>query len=87
MTTESMLAAIQRQQIEVAVGELLLTSDYYMQSSTIERIRHLIAHADPTIDITKFSEMAQEELQELNLLPSVLPNTESQSERKSRLLL
>jgi hypothetical protein len=67
---ESILATIQRQQIEAAVGELLLTSDYYMRTSTIERIRHLISHADPTLDITRFSEMAQEELQELDLLPT-----------------
>ena len=67
--TESALAAIQRQQIEIAIGELLLTSDHYMRESTIERIRHLIAHADPTLDISKFSEMAREELQELALLP------------------
>ena len=67
---ESALAAIQRQQIEIAVGELLLTSDHYMREITIERIRHLIAHADRTLDITKFSEMAQEELQELDLLPA-----------------
>jgi hypothetical protein len=66
---ESALAAIQRQQIEIAIGELLLTSDYYMRQSTIERLHHLLSHADPTLDITKFSEMAQEELQELNFLP------------------
>jgi hypothetical protein len=35
---ESALAAIQRQQIEIAVGELLLTSDYYMRTSIAERI-------------------------------------------------
>ncbi len=67
---ESAFAAIQRQQIEVAVGELLLTSDYYMRTSIAERLRHLISHADPTLDIAQFSELAQEELQELNLLPS-----------------
>jgi hypothetical protein len=66
---ESTFAALQRQQIEIAVGELLLTSDHYMRLSVIERLRHLIAHADPTLDITKFSEMAQDELRELNLLP------------------
>jgi hypothetical protein len=66
---ESALAAIQRQQIEIAIGELLLTSDHYMRESAIERIRHLIAHADPTLDISKFSEMAREELEELTLLP------------------
>ena len=66
--TESAIAAIQRQQIEIAVGELLLTSDYYMRTSVTERIRHLLAHADPTLDISEFSEMAVEELQELNLL-------------------
>ena len=67
---ESVLATIQRQQIEITIGELLLTSDYYMRLETIERLRHLIAHADPTLDVTKFSEMAQEELRELDLLPS-----------------
>jgi len=66
---ESALAAIQRQQIEIAVGELLLASDHFMRQSTIEHLRHLIAHADPTLDITKFSEATLEELQELNLLP------------------
>jgi len=66
---ESALAAIQRRQIEIAVGELLLASDHFMRQSTIERLRHLIAHADPTLDITRFSEAALEELQELNLLP------------------
>jgi hypothetical protein len=29
----------------------------------------MIAHADPTLDITRFSEAAREELQELDLLP------------------
>ncbi|MBV9258104.1 MAG: hypothetical protein JO215_08810 [Ktedonobacteraceae bacterium] len=66
---ESALAAIQRQQIEIAVGELLLTSDYYMRTSIAERLRHLISHSDPTLDVSQFSEVAQEELQELNLLP------------------
>jgi hypothetical protein len=66
---ESVLATIQRQQIEATVGEFLLTSDYYIRMEITERLRHLIAHADPTLDLTKFSEMAQEELQELNLLP------------------
>ncbi len=69
MQEESMLAAIQRQQIEIAVGELLLTSDHYMRISIVERIRHLIAHADHTLDITRFSDMAKEELEELNILP------------------
>ncbi len=65
---ESTFATIQRNQIEAAVGELLLTSDFYMRQSVIERIRHLIAHADPTLDVHNFSEMAQEELEELGLL-------------------
>ena len=69
MQEESMLAAIQRQQIEIAVGELLLTSDHYMRTSIAERIRHLIAHSDHTLDITRFSDMAKEELQELDILP------------------
>ena len=67
---ESKLAVIQRQQIEIAIGELLLSSDHYMRMSIVERIRHLIAHADPTIDISQFSEMAKEELRELDLLPA-----------------
>ncbi|GCE04381.1 hypothetical protein [Dictyobacter aurantiacus] len=66
---ESALAAIQRQQIEIAVGELLLTSDFYMRQSIAERIRHLISHADPSLDIHSFSEAAQDELRDLNLLP------------------
>ncbi|MBO0779551.1 MAG: hypothetical protein J2P37_12060 [Ktedonobacteraceae bacterium] len=72
---ESALAAIQRQQIEATVGELLLTSDHYMRLSTIERLRHLVAHADPSLDVHKFSEMALEELQELNLLPPRQPQS------------
>ena len=71
MQEESMFAAIQRQQIEIAVGELLLTSDHYMRTSIAERIRHLIAHADHTLDITRFSDMAKEELQELEILPPI----------------
>jgi hypothetical protein len=67
---ESALAAIQRQQIEIAIGELLLTSDFYMQESVKERIRHLIAHADPSLNVSRLSEMAREELREMNLLPS-----------------
>lgn len=68
---ESAFAAMQRKQIEITIGELLLTSDHYMQLEIVERLRHLIAHADPTLDLTKLSEVAQEELQELNLLPSM----------------
>ncbi len=67
--TESALATIQRQQIEILVGELLLTDDHFMRQSVLERLRHMIAHADRTLDITHFSEMAQEELQDLNLIP------------------
>jgi hypothetical protein len=66
---ETQLAAIQRQQIEIAVSELLLTDDYYMRLQIVERLRHLIAHGDRTLDVTRFSEMAQEELRELDLLP------------------
>ena len=68
--TESVLATIQRRQIEIAVGELLLTSDHYMRLEIAERLRHLIAHADPTLDLQQLSEVAQEELQELHLLPT-----------------
>ncbi|HYU76533.1 MAG TPA: hypothetical protein VEL31_28005 [Ktedonobacteraceae bacterium] len=65
---ESVLASIQRRQIEIMVGELLLTSDHYMRLEIVERLRHLLAHADPTLDKTQLSEGALEELQELNLL-------------------
>ena len=65
---ESVLASIQRRQIEIMVGELLLTSDHYMRLEIVERLRHLLAHADPTLDKAQLSEGAQEELQELNLL-------------------
>ncbi len=68
--TESVLAAMQRRQIEIAVGELLLTSDHYVRLEIVERLRHLIAHADPTLDLSQLSEAAQEELQDLNLLPT-----------------
>ena len=65
---ESVLASIQRRQIEIMVGELLLTSDHYMRLEIVERLRHLIAHADTTLDKTQLSEGALEELLELNLL-------------------
>ena len=66
--TESVLAGMQRRQIEITVGELLLTSDHYMRLEIVERLRHLIAHADPTLDRTQLSEGALEELEELDLL-------------------
>jgi hypothetical protein len=66
---ESTLAVMQRRQIEIIIGELLLTSDHYIRLGIVERLRHLIAHADPSIDLTQLSEAAQEELQELDLLP------------------
>ncbi|HEY6410686.1 MAG TPA: hypothetical protein VIY29_24805 [Ktedonobacteraceae bacterium] len=65
---ESTLAAMQRKQIEFTVGELLLTDDYYMRLEIAERLRHLIAHADPTLDKSQLSEGALEELEELHLL-------------------
>ncbi len=65
---ESVLASIQRRQIEIMVGELLLTSDHYMRLEIVERLRHLLAHADPTLDKTQLSEGALEEIQEMNLL-------------------
>ena len=65
---ESLFAVMQRKQIEATIGELLLTDDYYMRLEIAERLRHLIAHADPSLDKTKFSESAVEELQELHLL-------------------
>ena len=69
--TESTLAIMQRRQIEIAIGELLLTSDHYMRLGIIERLHHLISHADPSLDITQLSEIAREELQDLNLLSGV----------------
>jgi len=68
---ESTLAVMQRRQIEITIGELLLTSDHYIRLGIIERLHHLIAHADPSLDLTQLSEIAQEELQELDLLPDV----------------
>ena len=65
---ESMLATIQRRQIEFTIGELLLTSDHYMRLEITERLRHLIAHADPTLDKSLLSESTREELAELDLL-------------------
>ncbi len=69
--TESTLAIMQRRQIEITIGELLLTSDHYIRLGIVERLRHLISHADPSLDVTQLSEIAQEELQELDLLPDV----------------
>lgn len=66
--TESVLAAMQRRQIEITIGELWLTTDHYIRLEIIERLRHLIAHADPTLDRAQLSEGALEELQELDLL-------------------
>jgi hypothetical protein len=65
---ESVLAAMQRQQIEITIGELLLTDDHYIRMEIIERLRHLIAHADPSLDRSQLSEGALEELQALDLL-------------------
>lgn len=67
--TETTLAVMQRKQIEITVGELLLTSDHYIRQGIIERLRLLISHADPSLDKTQLSEIAREELQELDLLP------------------
>jgi hypothetical protein len=68
---ESVLAVMQRRQIEITVGELLLTSDHYMRLEILERLRHLISHADPSMDLNELSEVAREELQEHDLLPSM----------------
>lgn len=65
---ESVLATIQRRQIEITIGELLLTSDHYVRQEITERLRHLISHADPTLDKSQLSEIALEELRELDLL-------------------
>jgi hypothetical protein len=69
--TESTLAVMQRRQIEIIIGELLLTSDHYIRLGIVERLHHLIAHADPSLDVTQLSEVAQDELQELDLLPDI----------------
>jgi len=65
---ETALATLQRKQIEATVGELLLTDDFYMRLEITERLRHLIAHADPTLDRSQLSDRAQDELEELDLL-------------------
>lgn len=66
---ESAFAAMQRRQIELAVGELLLTDDFYIRQGIVERLRHLIAHSDPSLDLSLLSEAAQDELREMDLLP------------------
>lgn len=66
--SESPLAVMQRKQIEVTIGELLLTSDFYMRLEIIERLRHMISHADSSLDMQALSEVAQDELHELNLI-------------------
>jgi hypothetical protein len=66
---ESGFAVMQRRQIELTIGELLLTDDFYIRQGIVERLRHLIAHADPSLDTSQLSEGAQEELRELDLLP------------------
>jgi len=66
--TESTFAVIQRRQIEIIIGELLLTSDHYIRQGIAERLRHLIAHADPSMDLTQLSESAREELAELGIM-------------------
>jgi len=65
---ESTLAAIQRRQIEITIGELWLTDDHFIRQGIIERLRHLISHADPSMDLSQLSEATREELQELDLL-------------------
>ncbi len=62
---ESVLATMQRKQIEITIGELLLTDDFYMRLEITERLRHLIAHADPSLDRSQLSEGALEELEAL----------------------
>jgi hypothetical protein len=70
---ESAFAAIQRRQIEITVGELLLTDDYYIRLEIAERLRHLLAHADPSLDTALLSESARDELAELGIVS--LPDT------------
>lgn len=71
---ESALAALQRRQIEITVGELLLNSDYQMRQEIAERLRHLVAHADPSLDLTQLSESAWEELIDLGILSPPAPD-------------
>ena len=42
-----------------------------MRLGIVERLHHLISHADPSLDLTQLSDIAQEELQELDLLSGV----------------
>ena len=65
---ESIFATMQRRQIEITVGELLLNSDYQMRMEIAERLRHLVAHADPSLDLAQLSEAAQDELVDLGIL-------------------
>jgi hypothetical protein len=65
---ESTFAGIQRRQIEITIGELWLTDDHFIRQGIIERLRHLISHADPGMDLTQLSDAARAELQELDLL-------------------
>jgi hypothetical protein len=65
---ESVLATMQRKQIEITIGELLLTDDFYSRLEITERLRHLIAHTDPSLDRSLLSEGALEELEALDLL-------------------
>jgi len=66
--TESTFAGIQRRQIEIIIGELWLTDDHFIRQGIVERLRHLISHADPSMDLTQLSEAARQELQELDML-------------------
>src|SRR5207247_716995 len=72
---ESVLATMQRKQIEITIGELLLTDDFYMRLEITERLRHLIAHADPSLDRTRFMSGALEVVEALDLLLK-LPNSQ-----------
>ncbi len=65
---KSTFAGIQRRQIEITIGELWLTDDHFIRQGIVERLRHLISHADPSMDLTQLSDAAREELQELDLL-------------------
>ncbi len=53
---ESAFAGIQRRQIEITIGELWLTDDHFIRQGIIERLRHLISHADPSMDLTQLSD-------------------------------
>lgn len=64
---ETQIAALQRQLIENTISELLLTEDFYTRLEIRERLRHQLAHKDPSMDKNLLSEAAHEQLEDLGL--------------------